>query len=208
SGWNGNAVVALRTAGDDRLQEQGLERLVWQTPTPYPAVGAVTLVDDLVLIGCGNANYTYMAADPKGAVLALDRATGAVRWQVELSNSVLGPIASRNGRAVCAVLDGHIVMFDLREQGRKLWQKRPRDRSLLKAGVALTDDCVYAATHDGHLLVLDAADGDVLEQYDLNTADDPGRWGLSTSSPFLIGGRLYVGSETGGLRCFVGQEIR
>ncbi|MFW5693185.1 MAG: PQQ-binding-like beta-propeller repeat protein, partial [Thermoguttaceae bacterium] len=208
SGLNGNAVVALRTAADEELAENGLDRLVWKTDTPYPAVGAVTLADDLVLIGCGNANYVFMSPDPKGAVLAFDRETGAVRWRTDVSNSVLGAIAVCDGKAVCAVLGGEIVAIDVKDGGKVLWRTLVRERSLLKAGPALTGTHVYALTHDGYLCVLDAADGSVLEEHYINSPSKPGEMGLSTSSPFVAGGKVFVGSETGGLRCFVGKEVR
>jgi outer membrane protein assembly factor BamB len=208
SGLNGNAVVALRTATDEQLAAEGLERVVWRTETPYPAVGAVTLADDVVLIGCGNANYVFLSPDPKGVVLALDRKTGEVLWQTDVSNSVLGAIAARQGKAVCAVVGGDIVAIDLRNSGRILWRAPVRERSLLKAGPALTKHHAYALTHDGYLCVLDVDDGTLVEQHYVNAPDKPGEMGLSVSSPFVAGGRLYVGSETGGLRCFVGEEVR
>jgi outer membrane protein assembly factor BamB len=208
SGLNGNAVVALRTGSDEDLKMQGVDRLVWKTETPYPAVGAITLVDDLVLIGCGNANYVFMSPDPKGVVMALDRATGAGRWQADVSNSVLGAIAARGGRAVCAVLSGEVLAIDTKANGKILWRTPVRERSLLKAGPALTETHVYVLTHDGYLCVLDAANGKLVEQHYVNSPEKPGEMGLSTSSPMVAGGKVYVGSETGGLRCFVGEEIR
>jgi outer membrane protein assembly factor BamB len=208
SGWNGNAVVALRTATDENLAAEGLDRLVWRTEMPFPAVGAVTLIDDLVLIGCGNANYVFMSPDPKGAIVALDRATGRVRWQTDVTNSVLGAIAAHDGKAVCGVLDGEVVAIDTKDHGQILWRKPVRDRSLLKASPALTETHVYALTHDGYLCVLDAASGELVEQQYINSPDKPGEMGLSTGSPFVADGKVYVGSETGGLRCFVGEDVR
>ncbi len=207
SGLSGSAVVALRTATDEKLAAEGLDRLVWKTPTPYPAVGTVTLVDEMVLVGCGNANYVFMSPDPKGVVVALDRATGRIRWQAGVGNSVLGAIAARGGRAVAAVLDGEVVAIDL-EQGDVLWRRRVREHSLLKAGPALSETHVYVLTHDGYLCVLDAESGELVEQHYVNAPDKPGEMGLSTSSPFIAGGKVFVGSETGGLRCFVGEEVR
>ncbi len=207
SGLNGSAVVALRTAEDEELAAAGVERLVWKTPTPYPAVGAVTLIGELVLIGCGNANYVFSSPDPKGAVVALDRATGRIRWQTDVGNSVLGAIAARGSKAVVAVLDGQVVALDL-QQGDVLWRRRVREHALLKAGPALSETHVYVVTHDGNLCVLDAASGELVEQHYLNLPEKPGEMGLSTSSPFVAGGRVFVGSETGGLRCFAGEEMR
>jgi outer membrane protein assembly factor BamB len=167
----------------------------------------VTLVDDLVLIGCGNANYVYQAPDPKGVVVALDRATGQARWQTEVSHSVLGAIAARDGKAVCPVLGGELVAIDV-ATGAISWRTAVREHSLLKAGPALTEGCVYVVTHDGYLCVLRAADGRPIEEHYVNSPDRPGEMGLSTSSPFVAGGKVFLGSETGGLRCFVGEELR
>ena len=52
-----------------------------------------------------------------------------------------------------------------------------------------------------------SANGEVLEQHYVNSPDRPGEMGLSTSSPFVSAGKVLVGSETGGLRCFVGEEV-
>jgi len=208
SGVGGNAVVALRTESDEELEAAGLDRLLWKAETPYAAVGAITVIDDLVLIGCGNANYVFMPSDPKGVVLALDRKTGDVRWRADVSNSVLGAIAVRDGRAICPVLDGEIVALDMKKDGEILWSKKIRERSLLKASPAVTDSHVYALTHDGYLYVLDVEDGEIVEHHYVNSAGKPGEMGLTTGSPFVAGGRVYLGTETGGLRCFVGEEVR
>jgi outer membrane protein assembly factor BamB len=64
----------------------------------------------------------------------------------------------------------------------------------------LTETNVYAVTHDGHLVVMDAKTGKVLKSSYVNA--DPGEMGMSIASPMVAGGRVYVGSETGGLRCY------
>ena len=217
SGFNGCAVAALRMEPDEDLSARGLPRLVWRTPTPHPATGAVTVAEDLVLVGCGNGDYVFAAAKPEGAVLALDRATGAVRWQTRMPDAVLGAVAvAVAGRlgdqavAVCPVRNGEVVALDIRD-GRILWrQEDPKDRisgkAAVLAGVAFTGTHAYAVTQDGYLGVMDARDGRVLERHYINARNKPGDMGLCTSSPYVAGGRVYVGSETGGLRCFAGKE--
>ena len=210
SGFNGSAVVALRTATDEELQRRGQDRILWKTATPHPATGAVTLADDLVLIGCGNGDYVFAAANPDGAVIALDRKTGAVRWQVKMPDAVLGPIAVRDGKAICPVRNGEVVALDLKTGGepRILWRQRVSGRSPILAGPGFTGGLVYAVSQDGYMAVLDAADGKVLEKHYINAEGKPGELGLTVSSPAVVGGRVYVGSETGGVWCFVGQESR
>jgi hypothetical protein len=72
------------------------------------------------------------------------------------------------------------------------------------AGPALAGKYVYAVSSEGYLAVLHARDGAVYERHYLNDRERPGELRLSVSSPTVAGGRLYVGSETGGLRCFTG----
>ncbi len=206
SGVNGSAVVALRIASDEDLAKAQLPREVWRTPTPYPAVGDLTLADNLVLIGCGKGDFVVAAADPEGVILALDRSNGKVVWSVDLPDVVLGPIAVKNGRAVAPVRNGEVVAIDLKAKGKILWRQRISDTSPVLAGVALTDRFVYAVANDGTLAVLNSIDGAVLEKHILNRPGRPGERGLSTSAPILRGGYLFVGSETGGLQAFTGKE--
>lgn len=208
SGINGNAVYALRTQSDEQLQAQNLDRILWKSDIPFPAVGAVTLTDNLVLIGCGNSNYIFMDPNPRGAVIALDPLNGKIEWTTDTPNSVLGAIAVNNAVAVCPVLDGELLALDLNDKGSLLWRQTVRPGALLKSGPALTDTHIYITTHDGYLFVLDAADGRILEKHYINAADNPGDMGLTTSSPFVSDGRVYLGSETGGLRCYIGREVR
>jgi outer membrane protein assembly factor BamB len=210
SGFNGNAVVALRTESDAELKQKGFDRLLWRAPTPHPATGAVTLCDDLVIIGCGNGDYVFADPDPDGAVIALDRKTSKERWKVPMPDGVLGKIAVLDGRAIVPVRNGEVLALDLKaaEVPKILWRQRVNGEKAILAGVAFTGKCVYAVSQDGSFAVLDAADGKLLEKHYLNAKDKPGEMGLSVSSPAVVGGRVFVGSETGGLRCFAGKEVR
>ncbi len=62
-------------------------------------------------------------------------------------------------------------------------------------------------THTGYLAILDAKDGRVIEKHFLNAEGKPGDKALSLNSPIIANSRLYVGSETGGIRCFAGGKI-
>lgn len=204
SGLNGSGVVALRIA--EGVSEK--DRLVWRTDTPFPATGSVTLHGDMLLVGCGNGDYVYAAPDPEGMVLALDRKTGNVRWSVPMPDAVLGTIAVRDGIAICPVRNGEIVALDLKSDGKQLWRRRISERSPALSGPAFTGTHVYATTSDGYLSVLDAATGKVLERVYINHENKPGELGLTFSSPLVSGGRVFVGSETGGLRCYAGSEAK
>jgi len=204
SGVNGSAVVALRTQSDAELKTAGLTRELWRTATPFPASGAVTLAGDVLLVGCGKGDFVFAAKDPEGRVIALDKTTGAVHWQTTVPDAVLGPIAVVGTVAIVPVRNGEVIAIDLAAQGKVLWRASINKKAPVLAGVAFTGTLVYAVSNDGYLVVLDATNGKALERIYLNAKGKPGELGLSVSSPLVVDGRLFVGSETGGLRCFVG----
>jgi len=212
SGFGGSELVALRTTDDSQLRHKKLDRVLWRAKTPHPATGAVTLWGQWVLIGCGNGNYVHADPNPDGAVLAFDRRTGKRAWEVKLPDAALGPIAAGAKRAIVPVRNGEIVALDLARAGQGhgtdaiLWRSRLSAKAVVLAGVAYTQSHVYAISKDGYLSVLRASDGKVVERHYINDQNRPGEMGLSLSSPTVIGGRVYVGSETGGLMCLAGRD--
>jgi len=200
SGMNGSAVVALKTAAN--VPET--ERLVWRAETPFPATGSVTLAGDVVLVGCGNGDFVFAAPSPAGLVIALDRKTGETKWTAPMPDAVLGTIAVKGDTAICPVRNGEIVAIDLSQKGRELWRSKISEKPAL-SGPAFTGTHVYATSSDGNLSVLDAGTGKVIERHYINAEGKPGDLGLSLSSPIVAQGRVYVGSETGGLRCYGGS---
>ena len=212
SGFNGSELVALRTEGESELQAKKLDRVLWRAKTPYPATGAVTLWGEWVLIGCGNGNYVYADPNPAGAVLAFDRRTGRKAWEVKLPDAALGPIAAGARRAIVPVRNGEIVALNLapatQGQGTDaiLWRSLLGTKAVVLAGVAYTPTHVYAVSKDGYLSVLRASDGTIVERLYINDQKKPGEMGLCLSSPTVAGGRVYVGSETGGLMCLAGRD--
>jgi len=218
SGFNGCELLALRTETDEQLRAGGRKRVIWRRKTPYPATGAVTLLGDRVIIGCGNGNYVHADPNPAGAVLAYDRHTGRTVWKLALPDAVLGAVAAGPHRAVCAVRNGEVVAIDLRgvpgSAGdapgvpKIAWRSRISGTAPVLAGPAVAGEYVYAVSRDGYLAVFRAADGKILEKHYLNDEAKPGEMGLSISSPRVSAGRVYVGSETGGLRCFIERKRR
>jgi outer membrane protein assembly factor BamB len=207
SGFNGCAVAAMRLKEtDEQLKAAGLKREIWKTATPFPATGAITLTGDLVLAGCGNGDYASQDPHPAGAVMALDKKTGQVRWKLDMPDGVLGPIAVSGSTAIIPVRSGEVVAIELPQPGaadaqpRILWRQTPRENGRILAGCAVTAERVYAVTHDGFVIAMDRKTGKVLESVYAN--GEPGEQGLSIASPVVAGGRLYVGMETGGLRCY------
>lgn len=205
SGLGGRELVALRTEADDDLRAKGQARLRWRAATPYPATGAVTLAGEMVIVGCGRGNYVSADADPVGTVIAFNRHTGAKLWGTQMPDAVLGAVAAGGGKVICPVRNGEVAALDLGD-GKVIWRQRVNGNSPVLAGPAFTGRLVYAVSRDGTLAVIDAREGKVLERHYINNPARPGEMGLSLSSPIVAGGRLYVGSETGGLWCMVGTR--
>ncbi|MCF7974934.1 MAG: PQQ-like beta-propeller repeat protein [Phycisphaerae bacterium] len=199
SGFNGDAIVALHTD-----PEAGQNRIKWQTPAPYPITGAVTVHQDRVIVGGGNGDFVYRDPDPKGILLALDKETGKILWQTDMADAVLGAVAA--GKVlICPVASGEVVALNP-DNGDILWSASISGRAPVLAAPVVTESHVYAVSQDGYLAKLDLNSGAVLEKTYLNATDRPGAQGLSISSPLVAHGRLFVGSETGGLRCYVGRH--
>ena len=205
SGFNGSEVVALRGETDADLKAKGLDRVLWRRAVAYPSTGAITLTSDMVIAGGGNGDYVFAAPNPAGVVVALDRKTGEVRWERKLDDAVLGTLAADEAKVICPVRNGEVVAIGLKD-GAVIWRQRLSGKSPVLAGAALAGKHIYAVSRDGMLAVMDAADGHVIEKLLLNDAAKPGDMGLSLSTPTVVGGRVYVGSETGGLRCLAGQR--
>ena len=204
SGLNGQAVVALRSGSDEELQAQKLSRIVWRTPLAYPITAPVTLSGDLVIVGGGNGDMVHSDKNPQGVVVALNRKTGQIVWQTKFEDSVLGRIVVRDTMLICPVRTGEVAALAVAD-GHVLWHSRVSGTAPVLVGGALTKDRAYVVSSDGYLVAFAASTGKMLEKVYLNDQRKPGT-GLTLSSPQVVGNRIVVGSESGGLRAFVGTE--
>lgn len=191
SGFNGKAVVALNAENGEQL---------WRTETPYPITGAVTLVDDTVIVGGGNGDFVFRDPNPAGIVMALDANNGDVKWSTDMPDAVLGAVAA--GKFLIApVAAGKVMALDPKT-GNEVWSTAVSGQAPVLAGASIAGDQVFAVSHDGYLATLSLETGEVLAKTYINDKTRPGEQGLSISSPMIYNGRIYVGSETGGLRCY------
>jgi outer membrane protein assembly factor BamB len=204
SGFNGNAAVALRSATEQRLNEQHQSRLLWRAEVGEPVTGPATIAGDLVVFGAGNSDVVHSNKNAHGSVVAIDRKSGNIRWRASLDDGVLGGIAFLDGKLACPVRTGEVVMLSA-DDGHVLWRRAISGAAPVMAGCAVGGENILALTSDGYLANLRAADGSIVEKYYLNDQSKPGS-GLSLSTPQIHTGRIVVGSETGGMRCLVGVK--
>lgn len=191
SGVNGCTIVAIGARGN----------ILWKTPTLYPATGPLALAHDLLIAGVGRGDLVRADPSPAGAVLAINRHTGEVKWRTEFPDAVLGRVAIGGEKVFCPVRDGSVWGLDL-ETGNVVWKQKISEAPVL-AGLTVSGESLYAVSSDGFLVILDAKTGKLLAKQALNDEADPGRQNLCLSSPLVTDTHLFVGSETGGLRCFV-----
>jgi outer membrane protein assembly factor BamB len=154
---------------------RGANRSIWQVK---PAV-----TDDLVVV-----------ADSRGRVSALDRSTGAPRWESRLRDlRVSSGVGAGAGIAVVGTMDGSAIALSL-DNGDEIWRTRLSSEVLALSPVA--GGVVVARTNDGRLHALDAASGTV-------------RWTVLRTTPALslrgvqvpqmLPGRVLASFDTGRL---------
>lgn len=216
----GAAIYALRTETDDRLKAKGLDRVIWKTPTPHGMVSPITLTNDLVIAGGGRNYWGFSVLDGQygrpleGSVVALERKTGKLRWTIKTQDSVWAAIAVSSGKAICSTggqkayslaepPKGEVLALDLRN-GHVLWRQQIGKGTPVLGGPVVTEQRVTVLAADETLAVLDADTGRVVEQRSLGSAQEPATDQMCTAGPLLVKGRLYVATQTGGLRCFAG----
>jgi len=202
SGFNGQAVVAMRSETDEELQAQKLQRIIWRTPVAYPITAPVTLSGDLVIVGGGNGDMVHSDKNPQGLVVALNRKTGEIVWQQKFEDAVLGSIAVDHGMLVLPLRTGEVAALEVAD-GHLLWRSHVSGSAPVLVGGALTKERAYVVSSDGYLVAFAASTGKILEKVYLNDQKKAGT-GLSLSPPQVSGNRIIVGSETGGLRALLG----
>ena len=118
---------------------------------------------------------------------------------------MLGAIAFRDGRLICPVRNGEVVALDAKD-GKPLWRQRISGDAAVLGGPAFTGNHVYAISRDGYLAVLGrgrrAGDRENLRE----RGGQAGRAGAVPSASTVALGRVFIGSETGGLRCYAGTK--
>jgi outer membrane protein assembly factor BamB len=203
AGVNGNAAVAVRPP--DATHPRPYER--WRTALPFPATGDLALVGHpalgrFLLLGAGNGDYVRADPHPAGLVLALDPASGAVRWQRPLPDGVLGRLCVAGDAVLVGCRDGFVYCLDL-QAGQIRWRTQVAAAPSVPvlAGVVVDGPYAFALASDGTLATLWADTGAPLDRVRLF---DPAKFSqnLTMATPLLFGHTLYVPTETAGLHAF------
>jgi len=152
----------------------------------------------------GVVYQTFLLQPPKcdpehrrtGALVALDAASGRVRWRVALAPTESSPLVA-HGLVYVGDWSGRISAFDARTGARR-WSAAAR--GAVKGSVALAGGRVYVGAYDGRLYALDAVTGRVL--WRASARSRLGSRASFYSTPAVAYGRVYLGSTDGSVYSF------
>ncbi len=183
---------------------------------PDKSIGHVALGDNPVHLWtaqiAGSSNKQRLAAAPvvgngmlyvvdtNGAVNAFDAATGAKRWEYQLSvskdlrNSRFGGGATfSNGVVYATSGSGDVVALDAKTGAQK-WRVRPAGP--LRGSPTVEFNSVYAMTQDNQIVALDVTDGHIIWQ-DAAATGEQGVFGVA--APAAGQSTVIAGYSTGEL---------
>ena len=123
---------------------------VWKTDTGVKLSAGAGVGRGLVLAGGG-----------KGELLALDLASGQVRWNVVLSSEVTGQLLAVTDMVIARTGDGRVHGLAVTDGSRKWLYSRNLPALSLRGsgGMVVRDDVLYAGFPGGKLVALNAANG-------------------------------------------------
>jgi len=146
---NGQIVVAGR--GGDLTGYNSNGQRLWSINVGEEITGGVAL---------DAFSQTAVVSTRGGQIIAVDSATGAKRWQKQLSGSVLTTALITNNRVILSANDGFLHGLSL-QSGQSVWQFATRLPTISVRGAAaptlLDDKTALLATADGrlHAITLD-----------------------------------------------------
>ncbi len=143
-GYDNTQIVTASRGGELTGFDNSGQRL-WSMNVGDQITGGVAL-DPL--------SQTAIISTRNGLVMAFDSATGAKRWQQQLSGSVLTPALISNNRVVLSANDGFLHGLSL-QTGQSVWQFATQVPAISIRGSAaptlLDDKTALLATADGRL---------------------------------------------------------
>ncbi len=164
--------------------------IVWQTPLAINPWAGPTVADNLVLVGCSSIRFDRkLIGQAQGEVVALDLASGQVRWRDNAGGGVLSPVAVKGGTAVYTTTAGQVIACNC-ANGQRRWTYDAGKPFF--AGAAITADSAYVADLKSTVHALNLADG--RPQWKLDITADPAvqSRSLAFGSPVVHGGDLYL----------------
>ncbi len=145
--------------------------------------GAVAWTRELEANSAPIARDHMVFVASRGAIRALDAATGEDRWTTPIDSAVSAPLVWDSGWLI-AVAQGGTVIALRASDGREIW-RRPLGATTEHPPVPGGTDALYLSLADGRVVALRLTDGSVLWEQRL-----PG----TLSEPAVAPKRVFVGS--------------
>ncbi|WP_201546839.1 outer membrane protein assembly factor BamB [Psychrobacter immobilis] len=148
-----NSQIVTASRGGDLTGFDSAGQRVWSVNVGGQITGGVTL-DAL--------SQTAIISTRSGLVMAFDSATGAKRWQQQLTGSVLTPALISNNRVILSANDGFLHGLSL-QNGQSVWQFATQVPAISVRGTAaptlLDAKTALLATADGRLHAITVDNG-------------------------------------------------
>ncbi|MBT9567407.1 MAG: outer membrane protein assembly factor BamB [Thiobacillus sp.] len=111
--------------------------------------------------GAGSGQGLALAGGRKGELLALDLATGQLRWKVSLSSEVTGQLLVADAIVIARTGDGNVHGLSVADGSRKWLYTRNLPALSLRGsgGMAVRDGVLYAGFPGGKLVALNPTNG-------------------------------------------------
>jgi len=178
--------------------------LLWRnTDIAYPPVhgsgGSPVLAENHLILICDGSSSPF--------VIALDSATGQIRWKTprsitgRVNHSFATASLLKSGQRTLVLAPGpdHLAAYDLKS-GSEVWHVRADGWSAVPQPVVTADLVIYNHDYDNPELIAvrHGGSGDVTESH---IAWRLKRGAPSTPSPLLVDGKLFLVSDTGIASC-------
>ena len=127
----------------------------WQSTLAVPASTALTLDDDLLLLGSSH-----------GDVIAMQKKDGHVVWHAHVSSEVLAPPKVAKGFVIVRCVNGMLYALN-RQDGKEIWSLEQTTPALTLRGTSapvIAGDIVLSAFDNGRLLAVNLQSGKMLWQ--------------------------------------------
>ena len=149
----GNTQIVTASRGGDVVGFDKAGQRLWSVNVDDQITGGVA-IDEL--------SQTAIISTRSGLVMAFDSATGAKRWQQQLSGSVLTPALISNNRVILSANDGFLHGLSL-QNGQSVWQFATQVPAISVRGSAaptlLDAKTALLATADGRLHAITVDNG-------------------------------------------------
>jgi outer membrane protein assembly factor BamB len=164
--------------------------IAWETPLNLNPWAGPTIAGPLVIVGCSSIRFDRKLIDQaKGEIVAVELATGKVRWKQDVAGGVLSSIAAKGDLIVATSTNGQVVARRA-DNGQTVWTHQAKNPFF--GGPAIAGDTVYAADLKSILYALNLADGKVQWTFDVGGAPSVQNRSMVFGSPTVHGGDIYL----------------